>query len=141
MKRLTGLAIGLGVLALAFGVTSSAHAGERHWQTGTWKDVGVARQMVDFGPGASGFGGVGGTTGPGVGMRAMADVRTYVIETDDFRLELKDVVPIGRRSIDLTIGGPVTFAIEKKTVYVRDPNGMEHKLRLTKKVMTHEGGF
>jgi len=130
MRTIAAMVIGLGVLAVA----APSRAGDRHWQTGTWKDVGVARQMLDFGPGSSGFGGVGGGRGPTVGMQAMADVRTYVIETDELRLELKDVVPIGRRSIDATIGDPVTFAIEKKTVYVRDANGMEHKLRLTKKV-------
>ena len=129
MRTLAAVMIGVGVLVVA----APSQAAKRHWQTGTWKDVGVARQMIDFGPGSSGFGGVGGGRGPTIGMQAMADVRTYVIETDELRLELKDVVPIGRRSIDVTIGDPVTFAIEKKTVYVRDPNGMEHKLRLMKK--------
>lgn len=133
MRTIAALALGIGMLALA---SASSAAAPRHWQTGTWKDVGVARQMLDFGPGSSGFGGVGGGSGrgPALGMQAMADVRTYVIETDDFRLELKDVVPIGRRSIDVTIGDPVTFAIDKKTVWIRDANGMEHKLRLTKRV-------
>lgn len=105
-----------------------ASAAERHWQVGKWIDVGVARQMLDFGPGASGF---GPPTAPS--MRAMADVRTYVIETDDLRLELKDVVPIGRRSVEATVGEPVTFALEKNSVYVRDPDGTEHRLRLVKK--------
>ena len=67
-------------------------------------------------------------------MRAMADVRVYAIETDDLRLELKDVVPVGRRSIEVIIGTAVTFAIDKNSVYVKDADGTEHKLRLTKKV-------
>ena len=67
-------------------------------------------------------------------MRAMADIRTYVIETDDVRLELKDVVAVGRRSVDAIPGAPVTFALHKNTVYVRDPDGTEHTLRVTKKV-------
>ena len=66
-------------------------------------------------------------------MRAMADVRTYVIETDTLRLEIEDVVPIGRRSLDVSIGDRVTFAVDKKSVYVRDADGKEHKLRLTKR--------
>ena len=36
-------------------------------------------------------------------MRAMADVRRFVIETDEMRLEMEDTVPIGRRSIDVTV--------------------------------------
>ncbi len=104
-------------------------AAERHWQTGTWREVDVKRQLLDFGPGASGF---GGSTAPA--LRAMADVRVYVIETDDLRLELKDVVAVGRRSVDATVGQPVTFALEKNSLYVRDPDGKEYRLRVTKKI-------
>jgi hypothetical protein len=103
---------------------------ERHWQTGKWIDVNVKRKMVDFGPGASPFGG-GQRSAPT--MRSMADVRTYVIETDDLRLELEDVVQVNTRSIDAVIGLPVTFALEKNSLYVRDGEGVEHKLRVTKK--------
>src|SRR6478752_1270771 len=110
-------------------MASVSTAGERQWQKGTWADSGVHRQIVDFGPGSSGF----GRPNAAPAMRAMADVRTYVIETDDVRIELRDVVQVGRRSIDVTIGGPVTFALDKSTAYVRDADGTEHKLRVTKK--------
>jgi hypothetical protein len=66
-------------------------------------------------------------------MRAMADLRLYVIETNSLRLELKDVVQVGRRSIGAVVGQPVTFAVEKNTVWIRDADGIEHKLRLSKK--------
>ena len=66
-------------------------------------------------------------------MKAQADVKTYVIETDELRLELEDVVQVNTRSIDAVIGLPVTFALEKNAVYVRDSTGVEHKLRVTKK--------
>jgi hypothetical protein len=102
---------------------------QKHWQTGTWVDIGVKRQIVDFGPGTSGFGPPNRT---GV-MQAMADVRTYVIETAVQRIELQDTVPIGRRSLEITIGASVTFALEKNTAYVRDAGGVEHRLRVTKK--------
>jgi hypothetical protein len=114
------------LLLLLFGVAASA---ERLWQTGTWADVGVKRKVVDFGPGASGFGRPSSTPT----MQAMADVHTYVIEAGDSRYELEDVVQVGRRSVEAAIGGSVTFAVDKKTVYVRDPDGAEHKLRLRKK--------
>lgn len=113
---------------LAF--VSILNAAERHWQTGKWIDVSVKRRMVDFGPGSSPFG--GGQRSAHT-MRAMADVRAYVIETDEIRLELEDVVQVNTRSIDAVIGLPVTFALEKNAVYVRDADGIEHKLRVTKK--------
>jgi hypothetical protein len=116
------------VAVLAF--ASVVGAADRHWQTGKWIDVNVKRRMVDFGPGASPFGG-GQRSAPA--MRAMADVKTYVIETDDLRLELEDVVQVNTRSIDAVIGLPVTFALEKNSVYVRDADNVEHKLRVTKK--------
>jgi hypothetical protein len=115
---------------LALAVTlAPAHAAERQWQTGTWVDVTTKRQLLDFGPGSSGF----GPPNAGLQMRALADVRVFVIETDTLRLELRDTVPINKRSIDATIGAPVTFALEKNTAYVRDAAGVEHKFRVTKK--------
>lgn len=106
-------------------------AADRAWQMGTLSDVTTKRRMVDFGPGASGFGRPGGGTTPQ--MRAMADVRLFVIETEQLRLEAEDTVPIGRRSLEARIGGAVTFAIEKNNVYVRTADGTEHRLRLVKK--------
>jgi hypothetical protein len=110
--------------ALCAGTASA----ERHWQTGKWTEIGTKRQMIDFGPGSSGF----GPPGRNPSMRALADVRTYVIETAELRLELQDTVPVGRRSVDVEIGAAVTFAVDKKAVYVRAPDGKEHKLRVTK---------
>ena len=118
------------VLALFLAAGAVCGAANRHWQTGTWREAQTRRRMLDFGPGSSSFD--GRPTSPS--MRAMADIRTYVIETDDLRLELEDVVPVGRRSVEVTLGTPVTFALEKNTVYVRDADGKEHKLRVTKKL-------
>jgi hypothetical protein len=117
-------------LAVLVAMAAPVRTADRHWQTGTWGDVTTQRKMIDFGPGASGF----GPRGAAPTMRAMADVRRFVIETDDVRLEMEDTVPVGRRSIDVTVGGMVTFALEKSAVYVRDPDGTEHKLRLIKKI-------
>src|SRR5262249_10180050 len=99
--------------------------------TGTWSDITTKRRMVDFGPGSSGFGRPGGGTTPQ--MRAMADVRLFVIETDRLRIEAEDTVPIGRRSVEAHIGGALTVAIAKNNVYVRTADGAEHRLRLVKR--------
>jgi hypothetical protein len=122
----------LAIVLVAVAVAAGS-AAERHWQTGKWTDVHAKRQMVDFGPGSSPFG--RGSSSPAApAMRALADVRVYVIETDDLRLELEDVVQINKRSIEAVIGLPVTFALEKHSVYVRDSDGTEHKIRVTKKI-------
>lgn len=123
------LHIPLAAMAILALVTISARAAEKQWQTGTWTKVDVSRQIVDFGPGASGF----GRPNQAPSMRAMADIRVYVIEGKAVRLELKDVVQVGRRSVDAVVGEPVSFAIEKNTVYIRDMDGTQHKLRITKK--------
>lgn len=123
--RLTILLVLVAVSVLA--------AKDRQWQTGKWIDVSVKRRMVDFGPGASPFGSGGGRPST-PSMRAEADVRLYVIETDTLRLELEDVVKVNTRSLDAVVGLPVTFALEKNSVYVKDSAGVEHKLRVTKKV-------
>ncbi len=109
--------------------THIAGAADRRWQSGIWTEISVKRQMVDFGPGVSPFSG----SRPDPSTRAMADVHVYVIETDTLRIELQDVVQVNKRSVDAVVGQPVMFALDKKTVYVRDARGIEHKLRLTKK--------
>jgi hypothetical protein len=56
---------------------------------------------------------------PGFNKPVLTEVVTYVIETADLRLELQDMVAVGREGFDLsvTIGRTVTFAVEKKTAY------------------------
>ena len=64
-------------------------------------------------------------------------VGTYVIETPDFRLELKDTVPLGSfGSFDasVTVGASVTFAVDKNLAYIRNADGTEHRLRITRKI-------
>jgi hypothetical protein len=117
-------------LVVLMAIAAPGLSADRHWQTGTWGDVTTQRKLVDFGPGSSGF----GPPRSSPTMHAMADVRRFIIETDDLRLEMEDTVPVGRRSIEVTVGGMVMFALEKSAVYVRDPDGKEHKLRLIKKI-------
>jgi hypothetical protein len=128
MRTPTSAACVMGLVLSAL-AGSTLHAADRQWQVGTWTKVDVARQIVDFGPSSSGFGPA--TSSPA--MKAMADVHTYVIEAGDLVIELKDVVPVGRRSLDAVVGEKVTFAVDKGSAYVRDSSGGEHKLRLIKK--------
>ena len=118
------LAILLATASIAVG-----SAAERHWQMGKWTAVSVQRQMIDFGPGVSSF----DRGRPNPATNAMADVHLYTIESDTEHLEIKDVVRVDKRSVDAVVGEPVTFAVEKNTIYIRDGQGIEHKLRIMKK--------
>jgi hypothetical protein len=118
-------------LALAFAigmmtVNATAAGPERAWQTGTWRGVQIVRPKVVFGV----------TRAPRVGSPApaIAEVRTYIIETDDLRLELKENTTADAKRVDATVGEPVTFAIEKNTVYIKEAEGAEHKLSVSKKI-------
>lgn len=118
-------------MAVSLAAAGSLHAADRQWRTGACTKVDVSRQMVDFGPGQSPFGGPRAPTH--LNMKALAEVRIYVIETADLHIEAKDVAPVGRHTVDIEPGEPVTFALEKNTLYVRDPLGGEHKLQVVKK--------
>src|SRR5262245_58192010 len=95
------------LVLVTLGIATVCAAAERRWQTGVWADVTTKRRMVDFGPGASGF----GRPGSSPTMKAMADVRRFVIETAELRLEGEDTVPVGRRSFEAVPGDKVTFAL------------------------------
>jgi hypothetical protein len=117
------------IILIVLLLVTSVAAADRQWQSGTCVSVDTHRKSVDFGPGVSPFGGAPAAPS----LRALADVRTYVIEADNLRLEIEDVVPIGKRSVDLVTGSPVTFALEKNSVYIKDDDGKEYRLRVTKK--------
>lgn len=68
------------------GATVMSAGKERAWQTGTWHDVQVVRPKIVF-----------GVTGRPLNDRpsppfppAMMEVRTYVIETEALRLEVRE---------------------------------------------------
>jgi hypothetical protein len=103
-----------------------AAAPERAWQTGTWVDVRIVRPRISFG--------IGRDPRAGAPAPAVAEVRTYVIETKDVRLELKENTFADASHIDVNIGGPVTFALEKNSIYIRVDGGPERKLSVTKNI-------
>ncbi len=63
---------------------------------------------------------------------AAREVRTFVIDTNTHSLELRQDATVDTPRIDVQIGQTVQVAIEKKTVYVKDGLGKEHKLSLRK---------
>jgi hypothetical protein len=102
------------VMLLAVSVVGTQAGADRQWQTGTWTDVGVKRTPFVGDP-------VHERMPRGFNKPVMTEVATYVIETVDRRYELQDSVAIGREGFDLhvTVGKSVTFAVEKKTAYIK----------------------
>lgn len=99
---------------------------DRRWRTGTWTDVGIKHT-----PFVSDV--VHERMPPGFNKPQMTEVATYVIETDDRRYRLQAMVPIGGDGFDLrvTVGQPVTFAVERKTAYIKRDEG-EYRLLVLK---------
>src|SRR5699024_8414378 len=106
-------------LACVICLAVSIWAAERVWQKGTWRDMQVKRPKIVFGVAPN-----NPTTGaPRMSPPASQEVRTYVIETDTARFELRENTTVDTPHIDVLVGEPVEFAVEKKTVWVKDQDG------------------
>jgi len=118
------------VVLLAIGASVATTAADRAWQTGKWADVGVSRNPFVGDPRAGSPGAL-----PYPNRSTTAEVARYVIETDDSRYTVEDIVPLGGQgSFDLAVkvGQSVTFAVSKSTVYIKG-DGTEYRLRFVKK--------
>jgi hypothetical protein len=112
------------IICAAVGVTAVAE--EREWQTGTWRETTIERPKVMFSVQPR-------DPNSNVPRTAAArETRTFVIDTKTHRLELRQDATVDTPRIDVVLGQPVVIAIEKKTVYVKDGEGKEHKLNLRK---------
>jgi hypothetical protein len=111
---------------LIAGLDSVSIGADRRWQMGTWVDAGIKRTSAVGDPAHE-------RMPPGFNKPVLTEVATYVIETDDRRFELQEMAAIGQNGLDLqvTIGTPVTFAIEKKTAYIKI-DGREYRLLVVK---------
>ena len=103
-----------------------AIAEDRQWEIGTWRESKIERPKVLFSV---------QSRDPNSNLprtAAAREVRTFVIDTSTHRLELRQDATVDTPRIDVLLGQPVQIAIEKKTVYVKDSEGKEHKLALRK---------
>lgn len=113
------------LLCTVFSVLGSTE--ERQWQTGTWRESKIERPKVLFSV---------QSRDPNSNLprtAAAREVRTFVIDTSTHRLELRQDATVDTPHIDVLLGQPVQVAIEKKTVYVKDSDGKEHKLAVRKR--------
>jgi hypothetical protein len=116
-----------GLLAVLLSVPVAAvMAAERQWQTAIWRDSKIDRPKVLFGVQPR-------DPNSNLPQAAVArEIRTFVIETSTHVLELRQDATVDTPHIDVLPGQTVRIAIEKKTVYVKDGLGKEHKLSLRK---------
>jgi hypothetical protein len=118
----------LAVILLVCFSAASVMAAERAWQKGTWRDVQIKKPKVVFGVAPN-----SPNTGvPRTSPPAAQETRIYVIETDTARLELRENTTVDSPRLDVLVGEPAEFAIEKKTVWVKDSGGHEHRFTLVK---------
>ena len=116
----------LSVLVMCALLSVMTIAAERDWQNGVWREAKVDRPKVLFGV---------QSRDPNSSLprtAAARETRTFVIETSTHRLELRQDATTDTPHINALIGGQVLIAVEKKTVYVKDGEGKEHKLNLRK---------
>lgn len=115
------------LVAIVFVMMGGAGAAaDREWQTGTWRDSKIERPKVLFAV---------QSRDPNSNLpqtAAAREIRTFVIDSNTHSLELRQDATVDTPHMDVLLGQPVTFAIQKKTVYVRDSAGKEHKLSLRK---------
>jgi hypothetical protein len=112
---------------------TSATAADRKWQTGTLVDIATKRSPWVGNP-SSGPGPMRPVP-PAGGQTGSNEVALYTIETDDRRIQLEDPSALGSQaSVEriLTVGGPVTLAVEKATAYIRAADGKEFRLRVVR---------
>jgi hypothetical protein len=111
------------IYLLAAGAPSAA---PRAWQEAVWRESSIEIPKVTF---------CIGTRDPATGLpRAVTarETRTYIVETATAELELRQDATSATPRIDASAGETVLVAIEKKTVYLKDSAGKEHKLSLQK---------
>ena len=114
------------VAVLVSVLVAAVMAAERQWQTATWRDSKIERPKVLFGVQPR-------DPNSNLPQTAVArEIRTFVIETSTDLLELRQDATVDTPHIDVLPGQTVRIAIEKKTVYVKDGVGKEHKLSLRK---------
>jgi hypothetical protein len=130
--RLSGFHVIVAALMSLTAVTIVA--GPRRWQTGTLVDAGRKHDNA-IGGAASQARPPANPGGVVPTFNGVPEVGTYIIETAELRLELEAMVPAAGSELErqVSVGQPITFALEKNTVHVRLPDGREQRLRVVKK--------
>lgn len=119
------------LIVVTVALTGSAFGGQkdRAWQTGRLVDSQRSQDVV------------GAVEHPPVGFDSRRRTNnvyetrdTFIIETDSLTYTVSNIVR-GTKPTNVTVNGPVKFAIVGTTMYLLDDGGKEHKADITKKVL------
>ncbi|HYW45189.1 MAG TPA: hypothetical protein VE959_20165 [Bryobacteraceae bacterium] len=119
------------LIVVVIALTGPAFGGKknRDWQTGKLVDSQRSQNVV------------GAVERPPVGFDSRRRTNnvyetrdTFIIETDSYTYTASEIVR-GTKPANVTVNGPVKFAIDGTTMYLLDDGGKEHKADVTKKVL------
>jgi hypothetical protein len=123
------LLISLIVLAISLAGSASAGKKARDWQIGKLLDSQRSQNVV------------GTVEHPPIGLdnrrrtNNVYETRdSFVIEDELHTYTVSEIVR-GTKPANVTVNGPVKFAIDGTTMYLLDDGGKEHKTDITKKVL------
>jgi hypothetical protein len=113
---------------------------ERQWQTGKVLDTNRERTYEGTVDNASGTATTSGNNAYGsasASSRAVYRVyETYRIEARDYIYECQEHIRWRwSKPAQLTVNGPVQFAIEKDRIYIKSEDGTEHETKIIKKML------
>ena len=135
------LAYMLGILLFSCAAIGSQK--QRDWQTGKVIDSGRERHYAGTVGHANTTGtlqsnNTNGTYHGNTNANEVAIYRNYLtfsIETDKYVYEARQHVRKFTKHANLTVNGPVKFAVEKSTMYVIDDDGTELKMEIMKRIL------
>jgi len=141
----------LSVVCLTVALTVASQAAEkaRNWHTGKVIDSQSNRYIAGTVGNANTTPGMGEPGGPfatfpkttNSSQRAVYRVNvTFTIEAEQYVYEAQERVRKSSRAANLTVNGPVKYAIEKRKLFVIDEDGKEHEMELVKKILREPAG-
>ena len=133
----------LAVCVLAFVVSAgSAAQKQRAWATGKVLDSQRQRYFAGTVGNGSTSGTVNGDTGAFHGQTDDSSTAVYRV-VEDFVIEGDEYVYLAQehlrwrwsKAANVTVNGPVKYAVEKRKLYVMDEDGKEHEMEIVKKTL------
>ena len=131
------------VAVLLLSGTASPKDKQHQWQTGKVLDTNRDRAYAGSVGNASGTATTSGDTtyanASGSSIPVYRVYETYAIESSDFIYVCEERIRWKwSKPADLTVNGPVQFAIEKDHLFIKGDDGKEHETKIVKKILKQQ---